>query len=106
VSSGADPFIPDSSGPSGQAEGTTSHHAAMFALNPEGLPYLHNLFMSGLFPFSKPDYSGKPTYSRIPMGNPQRNLWQVFVDECRQCLADYFSPFILLARWLRRRTRK
>jgi hypothetical protein len=40
------------------------------------------------------------------MGNPQKSRWQVFIDECRQCLVDYFSPFVLLARWLRRRTRK
>ncbi|MET3233559.1 UNVERIFIED_ORG: hypothetical protein ABIC54_005770 [Burkholderia sp. 1263] len=40
------------------------------------------------------------------MGNPQKNLWQLFVEECRQCFIEYFSPFILLARWLRRRTRK
>ncbi|MGF7135859.1 hypothetical protein P3T40_007371 [Paraburkholderia sp. EB58] len=40
------------------------------------------------------------------MNNAPKSLWQVFVDECRQCLIDYFTPFILLARWLRRRTRK
>ncbi|MGF6999437.1 hypothetical protein [Paraburkholderia madseniana] len=40
------------------------------------------------------------------MCNPQKNLWQVFVDECRQCLVDYFTPFIAVARYIRRRLRK
>jgi hypothetical protein len=40
------------------------------------------------------------------MSDPQKTLWQVFVEECKLCLIDYVSPFIHLARWLRRHTRK
>jgi hypothetical protein len=40
------------------------------------------------------------------MGNPRKSLWQIFVDECRQCLIDYFMPLIAIARWIRRHTRK
>ena len=41
-----------------------------------------------------------------PMRSPKKNLWQVFVDECRQCLVDYFMPFIAVGRYIRRRLRK
>jgi hypothetical protein len=36
------------------------------------------------------------------MGNPQKNLWQVFVDECRENFLDCVTPLIVVARWIRR----
>jgi hypothetical protein len=36
------------------------------------------------------------------MGNPQKNLWQIFVEECKLCLVDICTPLIVVARWVRR----
>ncbi|MFM0756773.1 hypothetical protein [Paraburkholderia strydomiana] len=40
------------------------------------------------------------------MSNSGNRLWQVFVEECRQYLADVFMPLFVAARWIRRHTRK
>lgn len=46
------------------------------------------------------------TRKDIPMSNPINRLWQVFVQECREYLADVFMPLVVVARWIRRRTRR
>jgi len=40
------------------------------------------------------------------MGNPRKSLWRIFVDECKECLIDYSTPFVNFALWIRRHTRK
>jgi hypothetical protein len=40
------------------------------------------------------------------MSNPINRLWQVFVQECREYLADVFMPLFVIARWIRRHTRR
>lgn len=63
--------------------------------------------MSILLHAESPHYFDVPTYARTaPMSNPSKKLWQVFVDECRQCLIDYFTPVIAVGRWIRRHLRK
>jgi hypothetical protein len=42
----------------------------------------------------------------MTMVDPEKSLWQIFVAECRQCLLDYVMPLIVLARWIRRHSRK
>jgi hypothetical protein len=40
------------------------------------------------------------------MNNSKKRLWQVFVNECRDYFLELCSPLLVIARWLRRRTRK
>ncbi|MEX3936089.1 hypothetical protein AB4Y32_30575 [Paraburkholderia phymatum] len=35
-----------------------------------------------------------------------RNLWRVFVNECKELLLEYFMPVIGLAKWVMRSWRK
>jgi hypothetical protein len=40
------------------------------------------------------------------MANSPKNLWRIFVGECRQCLIDYFTPLTVVTQWIRRHLRK